>query len=63
MNLNHLFKLKNQIFVVNPTNLVAVCYNPFSPRGYEFDNLVFKKKLESILKVEVYNVKEGGANE
>ncbi len=63
MNLSHLFKLKNQIYVIHPTNLVAVCYNPFSPRGYEFDNLVFKKNLEHILKVEVFNVKGGRENE
>ncbi|MCK5731750.1 MAG: hypothetical protein KAH13_01915 [Tenericutes bacterium] len=57
-NLNYLFKLKNKVFVLNSINLVATCLNPFSPRGYEFDKQEFKEKLENILGVEVFNVKE-----
>jgi len=62
-NLNNLFKLKNKVYILKPVNLVAVCYNPISPRGYEFDNLVFKEKLEQALGQEVFNVKEGLLNE
>lgn len=63
LNLNNLFKLENQIYILKPTNLVAVCYNPCSSRGYKFDDLIFKKKLEHVLGQEVFNVKEGNPNE
>lgn len=57
-NLNYLFKLKNQVFVMNSINLVAICLNPVSSRGYNFDKIEFKRKLENTLGVEVFNVIE-----
>lgn len=57
-NMDNLFKLNNKISVLNKINLKAICYNPVSPKGYEFNNLVFKKKLEESLGMEVYNVVE-----
>lgn len=57
-NLSYLFKLKNNIFVINEINLIAVCLNPFSPRGYEFKKHDFKKRLEESLGIEVFNVQE-----
>lgn len=62
-NLEKLFKLNIDIFVVNPINLAVVCYNPYSPRGYEFDDQDFKDKLEMILQRDVFNVLEGGIYE
>lgn len=57
-NMDYLFKLNNHIYVKNPINLVAVCYNPYSPKGYVFDDQRFKESLESVLKRKVYNVEK-----
>lgn len=62
-NTKNLFKLKNKVFVLNPINLVAVCYNPYSPRGYEFNDKDFRSELEKILNMEVYNVVKDVPNE
>lgn len=62
-NLEKLFKLNFNIFVLNPVNLALVCYNPYSPRGYEFDNMEFKTKLETALETEVINALEGDTYE
>ncbi|MDY0317365.1 MAG: hypothetical protein RBQ64_02160 [Candidatus Izemoplasmatales bacterium] len=62
-NLEKLFKLNFNIFVLNPVNLALVCYNPYSPRGYDFDNMEFKSKLETALETEVINALEGDTNE
>lgn len=56
-NLNNLWKLKNKIYTLNPINLVAVCYNPYSPKGYQFNDSIFKKKLEDKIGIKIYNVK------
>lgn len=58
-NISNLFKLKNKVYVFNPIKLMAVCYNPKSPKGYEFNNFEFRDKLEEYLGVKVINVKEG----
>lgn len=58
-NLNNLFKLKNEIYVLNQINLKAVCYNPTSPHGYEFNNREFVDKLEKSLRMKIFNVVEG----
>jgi len=58
-NLTNLFKLSNKVYVLKPINLKAICYNPTSPYGYEFNNLLFKNKLEESLETEVFNVVEG----
>ncbi|MBI9008425.1 MAG: hypothetical protein JEZ05_00200 [Tenericutes bacterium] len=60
-NIINLFKLENQVFVLNPINLKAICYNPTSPQGYEFNSLEFSSKLEKILGTKVINVMEGNA--
>ena len=62
-NLEKLFKLNINIFVLNPVNLALVCYNPYSPRGYDFDNMEFKTKLETALETEVINALEGDTYE
>lgn len=51
-----LFKLKNRIMTLNSLQLASICYNPYSPRGYEFDDSIFKQKLENALGREVINV-------
>lgn len=60
-NIQNLFKLKNKVCVLEPINLEAVCFNPYSPRGYEFNNATFRKKLETSLHLKVINVMEGSA--
>lgn len=57
-NMSNLFKLKNNIYVLDPINLQAICYNPTSPYGYEFDNFQFERKLEENLGMKVINVME-----
>jgi regulator of RNase E activity RraB len=54
--LEQLFMLNMEISVVNPIKIVTVCYNPYSPRGYEFLDCEFKEKLEKVLDIEVINV-------
>lgn len=61
-NLNNLWKLRNKIYTLNPINLVAVCYNPYSPKGYQFNDSIFKKKLEDKIGIKIYNVKKGAIN-
>jgi len=61
--LEKLFKLKNEIFVMNPIDVALVCYNPVSPMGYEYNNDEFKSKLEKALNREVINVMKDGYNE
>ncbi|MBN2876431.1 MAG: hypothetical protein JXL85_02150 [Bacilli bacterium] len=58
LNMKRVWKLINHIYTLHPMNLVAVCYNPYSPKGYEFDHKEFKNLLENKLKRKVYNVKE-----
>ena len=57
-NITNIFKLNNKIYVLEPVNLQAICYNPISPRGYNFDNAIFKDKLERALGEKVINVEE-----
>ncbi|MBN2876402.1 MAG: hypothetical protein JXL85_02000 [Bacilli bacterium] len=57
-SMNNVFKLENKIYVLNQIHLAAVCCNPVSPRGYEFDHLLFKQRLQEALNRKVYNVKE-----
>jgi hypothetical protein len=59
--LNKLFLLDNELYVVNPINLALICYNPFSPKGYEFNDEEFKKKLEFVFNKEVINVLKDGS--
>ena len=58
--LEKLFKLETKIYVVNPINLALICYNPYSPQGYSFNDELFKEKLELALKSSVKNVLKDG---
>ena len=58
--LEKLFKLKYNVYVLNPINLALVCYNPHSPQGYEFDNLEFESKLKEAIGIEVIDVLKDG---
>lgn len=51
-----LFQMKNRILVQDPVRLIGVAYNPFSPTGYEFDDLEFRTKLSGITDLPVFNV-------
>ncbi|QWC00041.1 hypothetical protein KHQ88_00250 [Mycoplasmatota bacterium] len=62
-NLKNLFRLKTHIYVENPIDVSIVCINPFSPRGYEYDQSTFKEKLSLAINRKVINVKEGEHNE
>ncbi|WP_425446243.1 hypothetical protein [Dethiothermospora halolimnae] len=51
------FKLK----VLNPINIIAVTINPYSPKGYYFEQREFLNKMKSFLTdVNVYDVVYGG---
>ncbi len=54
--LENFLKLKRNIYVLEPVDLVAVCYNPSSSRGYEFDDVEFKDRLSKITDLNVINV-------
>lgn len=58
-NLENLFKLSNKVMVFNPIKLKAVCYNPMSPRGYEFNDFQFRQILVERIGINVFNVKGG----
>ena len=51
------------LYVVNPINLVAVFYNPYSPAGYEFNDKDFKRSLREATKYDVVNVLKDGIYE
>ncbi len=57
-HLKKLFQLENRIYVMNRINILAVCCNPYSPRGYSYDKDDFKTRLEAALGRKVYNVEE-----
>ncbi|HPJ23829.1 MAG TPA: hypothetical protein PK113_02855 [Bacillota bacterium] len=57
-NTRNLFKLNKKLYVTNPINLVAVCYNPYSPQGYRFDDAVFEEQLNKALNRRVFNVEK-----
>ncbi len=61
----HIPLLKNRLFVLRPVNLIAVCFNPYSPRGYSFDNRKFYEKLRENIDFPLINVleKESDDNE
>ncbi|MGE4571147.1 MAG: hypothetical protein AB7E09_00160 [Candidatus Izemoplasmatales bacterium] len=62
-NLKNIFKMDHDIFVINPIEVCGVCINPYSPRGYTYDPIEFKKVLSKKLKRDVINVKEDDASE
>jgi hypothetical protein len=62
-NLHKLFKLSHHIYALKPLNIVAVCINPTSPQGYQYDAKEFKDLLSEKLQTKVINVKEGEHNE
>ncbi len=57
-NLKNLFRLENNVFVVDPINIACICYNPTSTRGYYYDEIEFANKLSNKLQRKVINVKE-----
>jgi len=62
-NLKNLFKLNTRVFVTNSIDIRQVCINPFSPRGYEYDEVTFKEKLSQVLERKVINVEKDEYNE
>lgn len=55
--LNHLFKLKQKIYVIEPVNLVALTYNPFSVKG-NVSVIEFGNALKEKISLPIYNVLE-----
>lgn len=53
---NHLKKLNIGINVIHPCPLICVTINPWSPRGDHYGKLEFKKELEKVISIPVYNV-------
>lgn len=54
--LKHLLSLKMEITVLRPMNLVAICYNPYSPTGYVFEEKEFRSLLMAKMQVPLFNV-------
>jgi len=54
----HIQLLKDRLYVLRPVNLIAVCFNPYSPRGYRFDNQIFYEKLQENIDFPLINVLE-----
>ncbi len=57
--LGHIFKLKQKIYVLENINLVAMTFNPFSPKG-NVNSIDFKNALLDKIKIPLYNVLEEG---
>jgi hypothetical protein len=62
--LKHLWLIKQKIFVLNPVNVVALTYNPYSPLGENFSALDFCQNLKQNITLPIFNVLEkSGRNE
>lgn len=61
--INKFFKLANHVYTKHPMDVLAVCINPYSPRGYQYQASNFKTKMKDKFKCDVINVKEGDHNE
>ncbi|MGD9605017.1 MAG: hypothetical protein AB7V00_02530 [Bacilli bacterium] len=56
--LKHLLLLKQKIFVLQPINLVALTFNPFSPTGNVISLANFRNKIEDRITLPIYDVLE-----
>ena len=54
--LTQLFQTGKRIDVLHPIHIIAIAYNPFSPTGYEFDELTFRHRLLAITTLPLLNV-------
>ena len=61
--LNHLFKLKHKIYVLQPINLIALTFNPFSTKGSMVSLSSFRKQLGNQLPLPIYDVLEESKND
>lgn len=57
-NLKSLFKLSKNIYVLKEIEIACVCMNPFSPRGYGYNQKQFKNNLIHALDTNIIDVKE-----
>ncbi|ERJ12666.1 lysine 5,6-aminomutase reactivase subunit KamB [Haloplasma contractile] len=53
---NRLIKSNIDLRVINPTNLIAITYNPTSPYHYQFNEKLFRNELQEVINIPVYNV-------
>ncbi|MBU1145400.1 MAG: hypothetical protein KJ971_06055 [Firmicutes bacterium] len=56
--LKHLFQLNQQIYVIHPIHLIAIMINPYSPKGYSFDKILFKELFMQKTTLPILNVLE-----
>lgn len=63
LNMKRLSKLVKNVYTLKPMNLVAVCYNPYSPKGYRFNDQQFKDSLEQSIGMRVFNVRKEECDE
>jgi hypothetical protein len=61
--LKQLLSIKMGIMVLRPMNLVAICYNPYSPTGYAFDENQFRSLLMKKMHAPLFNVGAESENE
>ena len=55
-NLEKLKLINTKLKVIYRINVLLLTYNPHSSLGYDFDNEIFKKKLEEKIKLPIINV-------
>ena len=56
--LRQLFRLKQKLYVLQPINLVALTFNPFSPTGNRFSLAAFREQLSDDFSLPIYDVLE-----
>lgn len=54
--LRHIQNSKIKVYVINPINLVSIMYNPYSPTGHYFDDIIFNQELSKITNLPIINV-------
>lgn len=57
---DYLNKMNIKLEVLNDIKLLCLVYNPYSPLGYEFDDLEFRNKLTEVIDIPIVNVLKRG---
>jgi len=57
---NYLVMMNISLEVLYDINLLCLVYNPYSPLGYEFDDIEFRNKLTMVIDLPIVNVLKRG---
>lgn len=55
--LKRMMRYHDDVFVLYPSDIVGLCFNPYAVKGYTFDNDAFEKELQQITDLPIFNVK------